>query len=359
MSRFLAGIGLAALSLAVLCPTDVGAQSTELVYANGYARTTISTGILADEWIERIEKATEGRVKVRHVPGGALVKPERMLEGVRGGVADLGSAVVAFFPGQLPIISTLAGMVDLNDGNKLDMKATPAIIMKLQEEFKEIDDEFKNLGVSAKFWIASAPFAVIATKPLRKLDDLQGMKIRTFGSNMPRIYAAVGAVPVSMAFGEVYTSLQTGVIDGALTDPPAMITNRLYEVAKHMMTTGPAGGALTAAPAVLFIFNNNSWAKLAKRDQDLIEKVSREFTPIAGQRVIETQNESLDGLKKNGVRITHLSEEETRELTRKSPDFYAFAEQAINAKGLPGTALIKRYRELAADYISGKWKPWN
>src|SRR5690606_39184022 len=80
-------------------------------YANGYAKDHVQVGVLADELIAKIEEATNGRLKIRHVPGGALLKPENMLEGVRGKVASMGSTVASFFPGQLPISATLAGLV--------------------------------------------------------------------------------------------------------------------------------------------------------------------------------------------------------------------------------------------------------
>ncbi|MFO1188155.1 MAG: hypothetical protein U1E97_00825 [Alphaproteobacteria bacterium] len=96
-----------------------------MTYANGSVRTKV--GVVADEWIKRIETETEGQVRIRHVFGGSLLKFENMLEGLRGRTADFGSAVVSFFPGQLPISATLAGTVDLDLGNKLDIKGVTAV----------------------------------------------------------------------------------------------------------------------------------------------------------------------------------------------------------------------------------------
>ena len=124
--RLFAGL-LSLAAFGAIAPAT--AQTVTLVYANGYARTHIQVGVVADEWIKRIDAATNGRVKIRHVPGGTLLKPENMVEGIRGGVADIGSTVVSFFPGQLPISATLAGTVDINYGNKLDLKGVTAVFV--------------------------------------------------------------------------------------------------------------------------------------------------------------------------------------------------------------------------------------
>jgi len=350
--------------IALLCAgslfhgNEASAQTVQLVYANGYARTHGQGGVIADEWIKRIEAATEGRVKIRHVAGGTLLKPENMLEGIRGRVADIGSMVVSFFPGQLPIAATLAGTVDIDLGNKLDLKGMTAITMRLSEEFAPFNAEFEKLGVRAVFWVPTPPYAIIATKPIQTLADFHGRKTRAFGSMIPRLLDATGAVPVAMAFGEIYTSLQTGVLDAALTDPPAMIVGRFGEVAKHVVTTGPKDGALTMIAPVAYLFNNESWSRLSPGDQEAIRRVSHEMTPYGADRMIEVQNTAFDDLRKLDVTIRHLSPGDTAELAKRSPDFTKLAADAMNEKGLPGTEIVARYRELVNDYITGKWRPY-
>ncbi|MGQ0662807.1 MAG: TRAP transporter substrate-binding protein [Pseudomonadota bacterium] len=344
--------------VAIFGSPAVQGQTVQLVYANGYAKTHVQVGVVADEWIKRIEEQTQGRVKIRHVPGGALLKPENMLEGLRGRVADIGSLVVSFFPGQLPISATLASTIDPNLGNKLDLKGVTAITMRLIEEFDAVGAEYDKLGVKAVYWVPTPAYAIIANKSIQGLGDFKGKKMRAFGTNLPKLLDAAGAAPLAMAFGEIYTSLQTGVIDGAVTDPPAMISGKFGEVAKNVITTGPGDGAISAIAPVAYLFNNESWAKLTKQDQDIVRKVSREMTPYGADKMIEAQNGAFDELRKQGVTVRHLSVAETEELTRKSPDFYKLAADSINEKGLPGTAIVDRYKALAMDYLAGKWKPF-
>ena len=351
--------GISALSFVYVAAVPSVSQAADLVYANGYAKTHVQVGVLADEWIEKINKATDGRVKIRHVAGGALLKPEKMLEGVAGQVADAGSMVASFFPGQLPISATLASTVDLDIGNKLDMRGVAAITMKLLEEFDAFNDEYAKQGVTPVLWVPTPSYGIISKEPITSLADLKGKKIRIFGNNLPKLLAAAGAVPQPVAFGEIYTSLQTGLLDGAMTDPPAMVMGKFGEIAKHVMVMGPGDGALTALAPVVYFFNNDSFDKLSKADQEAIKKVSRDMTLTACDTMVETQNKALGQLKHMGVTIHHLPAADAAQLAQQAPNFYDLAAANLNDRGYPGTAIVKRYQELAADYISGAWKPWN
>src|SRR5690606_4544518 len=123
-------IALAAAAALVTLSAPGGpaaAQTVNLVYGSGWPKDHVQVGVVADEWISRIAKATAGRVKMRHVPGAALLKPEAGLDGVRKGVADCGPVVTSYAPGALPISSTLMSSIDIDLGNKLDVKGITAI----------------------------------------------------------------------------------------------------------------------------------------------------------------------------------------------------------------------------------------
>ncbi len=343
----------AAASLLVLAGArTAGAQN--LVYANSLARTHVQFGVMADEWIAQIQRATNNRVRIRHVPGGALLRLENMIEGLRGGVADIGVTNVSNFAGQLPITATLAGTADIRLGNQVDAAGLSLIHLKLLEEFPEITQEFRDAGLMPLVWIPTFTFAVIARDPIATLDDLRGKKIRAFGPNLPRILSAAGATPLSVAVGEVYTSLQTGVIDASMTDPPNMVTSRWYEQARNVITTGPRFGAQTLGVGVAYIINLNAWNRISADDQRAIVALSREITISAGQRMQETGETALRELTEKGVTVRHLSAADTEALAQRAPDFSKVAEDRMNELGRRGTAIMTRYRELLADWTAGR-----
>ena len=338
--------------------TPLPAWTQDMVFANGYPKSNTQTGVIAEKWITRIAEATEGRVNLRQVPGGALLKPERMLEGVGGGIADAGALVVSFYLGQLPITGTLAGTVDLKLGNKLDQRGSAAISLKLLEEFPKLGEEFARQGVTPVFWIPTNPYAIISTQPIKTLADFQGKRIRVFGNNIPKLVTAAGAVPMAIGFGEIYTSLQTGLIDGAMTDTQSMTTSKFVEAAPNVTTTGPAEGAYTAFTPVAYVFNTQKFEALPEKDREIILSVSREMMLEAADVMKESSDVAFESLKGAGAQINHLTEKDTQAFADLAPDFVQAAAEELNAKGLPGTAIVDRYNQLAKQYASGEWKPW-
>lgn len=332
-------------------------KPVELVYASGWPKHHPQVGILAEKWMDKVKEATQGRVKMRGVYGGSLLDSEATLEGVIKRTADAGALVVSYWPGQLKMSTALASTIDLDLGNKLDMKGLVLITRKLYEDFPQFSDEYQKLGITALVWLPSPAYLLLSTKPIEKFEDLKGKKIRAFGVNMPKLQNAAGAVPVSVSTSEMYTSLQTGVIDAVMTDPPNMVANKLYESAKYFITTGPGKGALCSTCAVAYAMNNKSLGQLSKGDQEAIKKASNEISLEGAAFMTEAWEKAVEELKKNGVKVSHLSQAEIDKWAAKCPDWYALSAENLNKEGLPGTKFAERYKALARDYISGKWKP--
>ncbi|MBI4185279.1 MAG: TRAP transporter substrate-binding protein DctP [Proteobacteria bacterium] len=347
-----------ALALAVGLVASGASAEVNLVYNNSFNRTDTQTGVVADEWIARIEKATEGRVKIRHVFGGALLKAEGTLDGVRKGVADAGAVSVVYHIGELPISASLAGSFDVEYGNKLDLLGISAVTMKLLEEFPEFQGEYAKFGVKGLLWIPAGQYSIIGTAKIATVDDFKNKKIRAFGASLPLFIESLGGVPMQVAFGELYTSLQTGVIDGLITNPTAMVPAGFHEVSKHAVTTGPALGTSMAGATVSYVVNLNSWNKIPKQDQDIVLKVSKEMTKVAAEIMTKGTAQTYVDLQAKGVQVHHMSKEEVAKMAKMTPDFFAREAKRLNERGLPGDRIFARYKEIADDYASGKWKPW-
>ncbi|MGI6452211.1 MAG: TRAP transporter substrate-binding protein DctP [Syntrophomonadaceae bacterium] len=324
----------------------------ELVYSSGYAKNHPQVGVLAEQWMEKIYEATEGRVKMRGVYSGALLKAEDTLEGVMKQTADAGSLVVSFWPGQLKLTNAISGTIDLDLGNKLDLRGVSEVTSKIFEEFPEFTEEYQKLGVTPLFWVPSPPYAILFNDPVETVADLQGKKVRSFGGHIPKLLEAGGAVPLTVAFGEIYTSLQTGVLDGAMTDPPAMLSGKFEEVSKHLTTTGPTIGALTAAAPVFFVINNDSFSKLSEKDQEIVKQVSREMIAIGAEAMAKEVDRSIAEMESKGVTVHHLSEAETQKWADNCPDWYSELAETLNKDGYRGTEIVNKYLEFANDYIA-------
>jgi tripartite ATP-independent transporter DctP family solute receptor len=155
-----------------------------------------------------------------------------------------------------------------------------------------------------------------ARKPLRSMADLKGLKIRVQKAQlMLAACEAVGASPTPMAFEEVYTSLQTGVIDGAENNFPSWITKGHYEVAKHYLMDEHS-----RVPEVI-LFSKLTWEKLSEEDRALIRKAARESVPYQWKLWSEKVEESLRKAEEAGCQIVRL--EDKTEFVDAMRDVYA------------------------------------
>jgi TRAP-type C4-dicarboxylate transport system substrate-binding protein len=132
-----------------------------------------------------------------------------------------------------------------------------------------------------------------------------------------------------------------------------MVNSRLYEVGKHVLTTGPGMGTGMAGASIVYACSEESLAGLSSADRDTMMRVSRSMGAYITDLMTKTSNEAYAELAKKGVTVSHLSAAETAQLAKITPFFDEVA-ATLNSQGLPGTAMIKRYRELAADYLAGK-----
>jgi TRAP-type C4-dicarboxylate transport system substrate-binding protein len=348
-------------SVALIASLAVASAKADvsLVYSNAFAKNDTQTGVIADIWIDRIEQATQGRVKIRHVSGGALLKAEGTLEGVRKGVADAGAVTIVYHIGELPISAALAGSFDVEYGNKLDLMGISAITNKLYQEFPEFKKEYVDVGLKPLLFIPAGQYSLIGRTKIASFEDFKDKKIRAFGSSLPKFFESLGAVPMAISFGELYTSLQTGVIDSLITNPTAMVPNKLHEVSKYALTTGPGLGTSMAGATVAYAINLDSWNKIPEADRKIIERVSAGMMPIAAHIMTEGTVQTYVDLEKSGIEVYHLSLDDVQKVKQVAPDFFKREEERLNKRGLPGTRLYTRYRELADAYASGEWKPWS
>jgi TRAP-type C4-dicarboxylate transport system substrate-binding protein len=350
-----------AIMLSGWCQTEALAaekvKSIELIYANAYAPNHPQVGLLAEEWAAKVKEATEGRVIIRCVHGGALLSGQDMLSGIQKQVADAGSLVISFFPGQFPISSQLGSTIDLGVGDKLDIYGVSAITEQLYKEFPELNAEYTNIGLTPLFFVPTPEFYFLSNSAWNTIEDFKGKKIRCPGANLATLVKSIGATPLSVSGGEVYTSLQTGVIDSNFTDAPYMVSSKFYEVAKHLTILGHGGAGLPLFDRIGYAINTKSLKKLSSQDQEILLKVSKKMAAVATDKMKAESQKALNALKKNGVEFHYLSAEDIAKWDKESPDWTAVWAKDLNAKKLPGSQIASRYNELANGYGDGTWKP--
>jgi len=177
---------------------QVQAEPIKLTYSNFFPPTHIQSR-LAESWCKEVEKRTNGQVKVEYYPGQTLTKANQSYDGVLQGLSDIGFSVLAYTRGRFPVMSA----IDLPLGYTSGRVAT-AVINEVYKKFKpkELDD------TQVMYLHAHGPGLVhTKDKPVRKLEDMKGLKFRAHGTSAD-VVNFLGGTPVPERPGKTENFLQ-------------------------------------------------------------------------------------------------------------------------------------------------------
>jgi TRAP-type transport system periplasmic protein len=290
-----------------------------------------------DQWCKEVEKRTSGRVKVTQFSGGTLTPPTQTFISVTRGVADIGLSFCSYTMGRFPLFET----IDLPLGYLSSYWGT-----KLANEFykkfkpKEFDD------VKVLFFTTSPPHMLFAKKPIRNLDDIKGLKVRSTGTSA-KVVGALGGAPVAMPMSEAYDSLSKGVAQGIICPYEAMRGFRLAEVVDNSAEYGSA-----YVNANYIVMNKDKWNAIAPNDQKAIEDVNNEWIESMGKLWDELDKDGKDYFVQKGGKVGLLSKEENERWAAKLSPILNEYVQTMKPKGLPADEALK----FCQDYLKAHQK---
>ena len=246
-------------------------------------------------WIDRINTALKGSVKITWVGGPEVMAPFNQPEAVRKGIFQLGFMPAAYYGSLLPE----ADAISLSQLDFKQERAKGGLFDYMVERHKKIN--MMLLGT----WLYD-PFYLYVTKPAAKLEDLKGRRMRT-AVKYDKMMRALGMVPVTIEFGETYTALQRGVVDGFGWPTIGPRDWGWMESVKNVIDI-----PFYARQNTFFLMNLDTWNKLPKDAQDKITAITIAFEPDMKahfEKAIEAEKKEME---KIGVKRIKLSPDETR-----------------------------------------------
>src|SRR6187455_2020509 len=216
---------------------------------------------------KKLEAATNGRLSIQMYPSMQLGGEKEMIEQAQVGALQIARISVGAMG---PVVD------DLNVFNLPFIFRDEAHMRKVIDgpigaELLEKISANPNTRLIALGWMDSGTRNVYSNKPVTKPADLKGMKVRMMGNPIfVDTMNAMGGTGVAMGFNELYSALQTGVVDGAENNPPTVFANNHFQVAKVYSLTGHL-----IIPEI-FVFSKRTWDSMSKEDQDLLKKRARE-----------------------------------------------------------------------------------
>ena len=281
--------------------------------------------------LEELKKRSNGRITYTTYYGGALGKGPEHYDIVKKGLSDMGYFTATWTPGRFPLSDVLSMPVFVG-GKDVAVEIGNAMYDRiLHREFPGVKMIELNGCIQSYFW---------TKKPVRTLEDVKGLRIRTPGGLQTKMIEALGAEPIFMPLGDVYLAVETGTVDGLVTCPPLVIAFKLYEVIKHGVLA--TFGCVTEG----VIMNMDSWERTPEDLKPIIEEVCRNpFATTGGLTKEVYEKELMPTIAEKGVELYELPPEEAeRWYSRFREDVVKKWVEEMEAKGLPGKETLLMYK---------------
>lgn len=274
-----------------------------------------------------LERETLGKVKVNIFPSSQLGKEREMMEALKLGSIEAviiteGTTVNFFAPMGVLGIPFLYPSIDV---------AWRVMDGSFGQELKEAMR--KQTGMRVVGTAAPGPFRNFGTnKPVQKVDDLKGVRIRTMEHpGHQAMVRALGAAPTPIPFGEVYSALKSGVVDGLELPYQAILNMKLNEVISYVIVDGHLFNQT-------FLLVNDKWFSSLPRDQQAAVLKAGEAAQIAGRGLVHVwEAVGAEELSSKGVKLYYPTAAQAKEFReRAQPAVLGMLRKDVDAKWIDG-----------------------
>jgi tripartite ATP-independent transporter DctP family solute receptor len=320
-----AGLALAACSSAATGTSDPGQASSEgegsageieqreLVFAYITAETfPYHDG--AEKFAELVEEKSDGAITATLFPGGQLGQERDINESILDGTVHIGVGAGAL-AGVAPIVNILELPFLIENQDHMNAIVASPVADQLAERIRE------EGGYHVLAWFSTGDSSIqTVDTPIEEPTDLQGLKLRSIeNAALADALSTLGANPTPMPYGEVYTGVQTGVIEGATLDWGSVLSMRLHELVGYVTTPEQA---FLAEPRPIIV-SADFWDALNETEQEVISEAMTEAAEFERELFKERQAAAFEEIAASGVEVTDLDAAAFEEALRPVWDKWA------------------------------------
>ena len=260
---------------------------------------------------KRVKKLSDGKMNIKIYPSEQLGSERECLEMLQIGSLDITKVSSAALESFVPQYKVLG---------------LPYLFRNKRHAHQVLDGQIgrKILNSGKKYWLKGLVFYDAGSRsfytidqPIRKPSDLEGMKIRVMESVMSvKMIKAMGGSPTPISWGELYTALQNGIVDGAENNPPSFHLSHHYELCDYYIMDEH-----TTVPDVLLI-STHTWNKLTDKQKEWIHQAARESVEIQRKLWTEANKKAMETVEAEGVEIIRPPKEPFREQVQSVYDYF-------------------------------------
>ncbi|WP_028671998.1 TRAP transporter substrate-binding protein [Saccharospirillum impatiens] len=321
-------------------------MNTALKLLAGVVSSTLATGVLAadynfkfqssdpsgvrnfeikQQWADRVEAMTDGRVSIEIMPVGSIVSHTETLDAIEAGILDGHISVTEYFSGKDPAFGLI--------GNTVGAWSSPDQLISYiyyGGGYELMNELYEPYGVKFVGGGATGLEAFVSSVPLDGVADLEGLKLRAPEGLVQSVFAAAGASPVNLPGSEVFTGLSKGVIDAA--DYTVFSTNHnagMHDVAPHPVYPG-----FHSLPLLEVVMNLDEWNDLPADIQAIFTTSARDFAHDISTQLAMADVDAVKEARANPDITVHnwSSEERMKFRAIARTQWERYAEQSPNAQ---------------------------
>jgi len=303
-------------------------------------------------WAENVTKMTGGKVKFQFFWSDSLFKQADAATNLSAGVADGARVSSTYDPAKTQLWMTL----DM-PYNAQDYWCGMSSSVQTEQEEPNLQKTFDQLGFVPVLGYSSGHFQFLANKPIEKLGDLTGKRLRSYGGARVKMYELLNLSPIFMPYSQIYESIERGVIDGAEATILLTVSFKHYEVAKYM--TIAKTGFVLASPISL---NKKVWDGFPDSLKQIFIEAGKQHNQNYARKMMEQEEVALkDFATTKGMTIIHLSPADQAAIDEAGHKAQELWLADMESKGVPARTtwgdFRKRYDACAKD-VADNGYPW-
>jgi TRAP-type C4-dicarboxylate transport system substrate-binding protein len=319
--RMLAGVAIAASVAASAAAETKWDMPTPYPDGNFHTKNVI-------QFAQDVEKATKGSLKIQVHSAGSLIKHPEIKRAVRQGTAPIGEILESLASNEAPVYG-LDSVPFLATGYDASKKLYAA-----QKPY--LEKQLASEGLTLLYSVAWPPQGLYAKKEITKVEDLKGLKFRTYNAMIGRIAALAGAIPTQIEVPDLPTAFATGRVDVMITSASTGVDTKAQDYLTHYIDTQ------AWLPRNIVFVNKAAFDKLSPAEQKAVKDAAAAAEERGWKMSVEEMTIKTNALKAAGIKVLAPTPELKAGLSKIGQEITAEWEKSA---GADGAAMLAAYRK--------------
>ncbi|MBP1853417.1 C4-dicarboxylate TRAP transporter substrate-binding protein [Rhizobium halophytocola] len=245
-------------------------------------------------YVDEFKKRTGGKDEIQVFWGGSVAKTGEIPDALGAGLGDFGDIITPYFPDRFPLNNAVGFFIPQPNG---PLKIAE-LMAEWHEKYPQFEEELAKANIKAVGYRPLESYGLLCTKPVKTVEDLKGLRIRSYGFAYPALFEALGASPVSINTAEAYDALSRNIIDCTPIGPALARGWKYDEVAKYYIEL-PLGASF----GHLIGMNLDTYNNMDEATRKVVDQLNHDYSVTYNKMLEDDINAVREAWKKDGVTV--------------------------------------------------------